>query len=88
MHWKSKGAYLAAECAWPVEAKFLMDCVRDDFHLREWEGPYPLIDISSVLLARGIDPLGKQPRLESEEPAHNALNDARQSARLLLTLGL
>lgn len=82
--WKEKGAWLASDCAWPVEARFLMDCVRDDFHMREWEGPYPLIDVASVMMASGMDPMGKHPRLENEEPQHNALCDARQSARLLI----
>lgn len=72
-----------ADCAWPVEARFLIDCVNDNKQERKWEGPYPLHDIASVFLAKGIDPLGTFPRLASELPAHNPLNDARQSARIL-----
>jgi hypothetical protein len=76
------GAVLAAEVSWPVEARFLLDCVRDTGG--EWSGPYPLIDIASVRLAAGFDPVTTEPRLPNETPAHNPLADARQSARLLI----
>jgi len=82
--WKKLGATLAADCCWPVEARFLAACV-DDLHAsREWEGPYPLLEISTVLLCAGQGPLAVYGRLPSEVPAHSALSDARQSARLLL----
>lgn len=83
MHAKKLGYVLAADCAWPVEARFLIECVRDDFRMREWEGPYPLIDIASIILAHGDDPLQTFERVPNELPAHNPLNDARQSARIL-----
>lgn len=82
--WKSAGATLVADCAWPVEARFLAAAVDDDPHVREWAGPYPLIDLSSVLLARGRDPLATGERLPDELPAHHPLADAKQSARLLV----
>lgn len=82
--WKTKQAILAADCCWPVETNFLSECVALDPVGREWEGPYPLIDIGSVLLACGKDPLGKFPRLPSEMPEHDPEKDARQSARILL----
>lgn len=84
LEWKHKGALLAAECAWPVEASFLSHCVAEDPTAREWQGPYPLIDIASVRLAAGFDPLAKCDRFADELPEHNPLADARQSARLLI----
>ncbi len=81
--WKERGAVLVADCAWPVEARFLRDCVNDNLSEREWQGPYPLYDLASVILANGANPLEKFPRLKSELPEHNPLNDARQSARIL-----
>lgn len=80
---KAKGAPLAAECLWPVEANFLTECVGDHFIDREWEGPYPFHDIASIRLAAGLDPLATESRLPDELPAHNPLADARQSLRLL-----
>jgi hypothetical protein len=81
--WKTWGAIMAADVAWPVEARFLSACI-DDVNGRDWEGPYPLIDIASIRLAAGLDPLETCPRLDEELPAHNARSDARQSARLLM----
>jgi len=75
---------MVAECAWPVEARFLIDCIADDPVVRNWKGPYPLHDVASVMLAKGMDPMATYERLPNELPAHNALADARQSARLLI----
>jgi hypothetical protein len=84
MRWKALGAVLVADCCWPVEARFLAACIDDGGGAREWEGPYPLHDLASFLLAHGKDPLAANERLPRELPAHHPLNDARQSARLLL----
>lgn len=40
--------------------------------------------IDGVRFAKGLDPIGMAERLPNELPAHNPLNDARQSARLLI----
>lgn len=82
--WKSKGAVLAADCAWPVEGRFLNACVDIATDLRRWDGPYPLIEISTLLLAAGFDPMASFPRGENELPMHHPLADARQSARLMM----
>lgn len=83
-YWKERGAWLAADVAWPVEARFLSACIDTAPTVRGWQGPYPLVDIASVRLAVGLDPLGTEERRENEKPAHNPLADARQSARLLI----
>lgn len=81
--WHTDGATLAADVPWPVESAFLHRCILENAGW-EWMAPYPLIDVASVRLAAGLDPLGTMPRLlEAEKPAHNPLADARQSARLL-----
>lgn len=84
MEWKAKGALLAADCAWPVEARFLAACVDASPDERRFSGPYPLVEISSVMMAVGQDPMKTHARRESEMPVHNPVADARQSARLLL----
>jgi hypothetical protein len=91
---KAQGATLWAECLWPVEANFLSEAVQDASYsltnaddamfVRQWEGPYPFHDIATFRLAAGFDPLGSFPRLPNEQPAHDPLCDARQSARLLI----
>lgn len=75
---------LAADVAWPVEARFLAQVLDDDIARRSKCPIYPLIDIASVRLAAGLDPLATCRRYPEEMPAHSPLADARQSARLLL----
>jgi hypothetical protein len=78
------GLILVTDCPFPVEANF-MQAVLTQMGCRDMEhSPYPLIDIASVLLAAGQDPLHVFPRLDNEIPAHNPLNDARQSVRQML----
>lgn len=77
------GIVAAAECLWPVEAGFFISCIRDNMPDRKWQGPYPFHDISSVMLAAGMDPMRTYERKPSELPAHHPLGDTRQSARLL-----
>ena len=73
---------MAAECLWPVEARFIRDCITDDAQ-RLPEAPYPFHEIASIMLAAGMDPMASYPRTPSEMPPHNPLADARLSARLL-----
>jgi hypothetical protein len=82
--WADQGAVLVADCAWPVEANFLSACVRLNHKEREWQGPYPLHDLASVMLVHGADPLAVTFRMPDELPAHHPLMDARQSARQLV----
>lgn len=77
------GIVMAGECIFPVEAGFVANCIYDDMPGRKWEGPYPLHEVSSILLAAGMDPLKTYDRLESELPAHEPLADTRLTARLL-----
>jgi hypothetical protein len=77
------GIAMAGECIWPVEARFVAACIDDDLAGRKWAGPYPFHDISSTMLAAGMDPMATYDRLPDELPAHEPLADSRQSARLL-----
>lgn len=83
LEWKAQGAVLVADCAWPVEARFLAACVDDEPEQRAWEGPYPLHELASFMVAAGLDPMATYDRDETE-PVHDPLGDARQSARLLI----
>lgn len=81
---KTGGAQMAAECLYPVEARFLRDCITDDAQ-RINNAPYPFHEIASIMLAAGMDPMATYDRMPPEMPRHNPLADARQSARLLAT---
>lgn len=74
-------AEIWSDCNFPVETNFLSDIVKDDFEKRQWNMPYPLKDISTIVdvdLDRvkecGIKDLRK----------HNPLDDARASVYFLL----
>jgi len=82
MEAKAQGATIWADCCYPVETTFIMDCVADDPQNRTWNAPYPLHEIATVLELAGFDPNAAYDRLESE-PQHHPLGDARQSSRLL-----
>ncbi len=87
MHWSTAptiNTVMVADCAWPVEARFLAACIDDDRHHRRWQGPFPLHEVATMLLARGIDPHEDEPRTMEEMPLHNPLKDARHSARKLI----
>jgi len=77
-----RGAYLMCDCPYPFETQFLERCIRWGLLQRR---PYPLIDLASVRLAAGIDPIGTERRYENELPKHNPLKDARQSGRLFFS---
>lgn len=78
--WSKYGAIMVADCPWPVEARFLTECVRE----HGMSGPYPLIDVGSVVLAKGGNPIATFDRKDNELPKHDPLADARQSARILI----
>jgi hypothetical protein len=80
--WKRHGAVLLADCQWPVEARFLIACIDDAPDERGWSGPYPMHELASFMVAAGLDPMATYDRLP-DEPIHDPLGDARQSARLL-----
>lgn len=73
------GAVLVADVPWPVEAAFLSECIRWDFPSRKWQGPYPLIDVASILAFAGEE------YLPEDDTAHHPVHDARRSAHTLLS---
>ncbi|WP_033338891.1 hypothetical protein [Catenuloplanes japonicus] len=84
--WGGREIPLAAHVAWPVEARLLLDVYS---HERVWEGPYPLYDVSSVLLAKGEPPLSVDDYLTRhglplpDGSPHHPLYDARAAERCL-----
>lgn len=76
-----ENAYGIADVCFPVEARLFEKCVQCDLEKRQQKGPYPLIDLSSVLLTKGIDPLIDRKSLVREDKMeqHNALNDVEMT---------
>lgn len=83
-----KPLYMVTDCPFPVETRFLHEVMRQNTYGQVHDlmslSPYPIIDVASVLLAHGKDPMATYERKASEQPAHNPLCDARQSVRLML----
>jgi inhibitor of KinA sporulation pathway (predicted exonuclease) len=85
-HQKVSGVW--ADWGYPVEAQFLFKC-RSTAHWRidedpSWLMPAPLQEVATVCLVSGLN-ANDFPRLQTELPEHNPLNDARHSARILIT---
>ena len=40
----------------PVESGFFKQCVLDDLENHQWDAPYPLHEVATLLFAKGIDP--------------------------------
>ncbi|MGW4467492.1 hypothetical protein [Micromonospora sp. NPDC004704] len=84
--WSEEGTPLIAHVAWPVEARLLLDLLPGE---DIWSGPYPLIDVASVLLAHGHNPLSVDDYLRAHNiptpdgSPHHPLYDARAAERCL-----
>ena len=84
MAWKDQ-CRIFADVAYPVDAHFLRQCAQENHG--EWDAPYPLLDVASVLLACGVDPLiDGASYTGSTGDNHHPLFDARVSARKLVRL--
>lgn len=81
----AQGCKLVSDVAWPVEANFLSACVRDAAGARDFEGPYPLLDVAVMLDAHGEDPDQARPMIEGEIK-HDPMHDAMASYRVLVRL--
>lgn len=84
--WAEDGTPTIGHVVWPVEARLLLDMYpAEDI----WLGPYPLLDVASVLQAHGRNPLSVDDYLREEGiPApegspHHPLHDARAAERCL-----
>ncbi|MBO5354083.1 MAG: hypothetical protein J6J42_07525 [Lachnospiraceae bacterium] len=78
-------AYAVCDVGFPVETRFLRACVALEEKEAMWKAPFPLIDLSSLLLAKGYDPLVPRkelvPELEQEKE-HSALYDVEVSVKV------
>ncbi len=73
---------LVSDVPWPCEARFLLEVHQENPSFM----CYPLLDVASMLQARGIDPTLTFDRMPHELPSHNPLNDSRQSSRIFHSL--
>lgn len=77
--------YVLVSNGYPVEYRFLLQCQEDDLETRYWQHPFPILDLTSILLATGHDPSAKS-RLVTEIicdgkfARHHPLDDAKVAA--------
>ena len=77
------GCQCIADVAFPVEARLFARCVRRNVAEREFLAPFPLLDLSAVLLSRGVDPLADRTALSGLPLVpHDALHDVRMAAKI------
>jgi hypothetical protein len=82
LKWRERDTWLVADCPWPVESGFLSACVEDQGPCAHWLGPYPLLDVSTLLLVAGHDPRNSMERPgDRERPAHDPLADVFHTLR-------
>ena len=76
---------IVADVPYPVEAGLLRRCVEENLEERKFQGPFPLIDVASVLFAKGIDPLTDRLAFSGwKGKRHHPLDDAAASALCLI----
>ena len=63
---KDEVDYVVTTNAYPVEARFLIDCQDDDIEARYWEHPFPILDTASLLIQLGIKPLAIRSQLVAD----------------------
>lgn len=74
-------ALIIADFETPAESHFLHQCIEDDLENRQWEGPYPLHEVGTMLLAKGLDPdLNRIEFSGYNGVQHNPVEDAIASA--------
>lgn len=82
-------AYMVCDVAYPVETRFLKACVEMNQAEYMWKAPFPLIDLSSLLMAKGYDPLCERKDFINEykkDEVHNALYDVEVAIAVWKTI--
>jgi hypothetical protein len=83
---EAKADYVLVKNGYPVEYRFLLDCQEANLKERYWQHPFPILDLSSLLIQVGQNPLAHRPKLEQklatkdEYLQHHPLHDAKLAA--------
>lgn len=90
---KSKADYIVTANPYPVEARFLMECQRDDMPAREFDHPFPLFDVSSMMAGAGMHSASSRAEIvaaatagqsgQAHDPAWDALSSGLTAQYLL-----
>lgn len=78
--------YVLVSNGYPVEYRFLLDCQEADLEARYWQHPFPILDLTSILVAKGQDTEGyknqirKKVRKDMTFAQHHPFDDAKLAA--------
>lgn len=77
-----QGAVCIADFGSPVESGLFRKCVEDELQTRQWDGPYPLHEVATMLFAANVDPdIDRLAFTEMQGMVkHNPVHDAVVSA--------
>ncbi len=80
--------YVLVSNGYPVEYRFLLKCQEENLDERYWQHPFPLLDLTSLLLLVETDASKSQQLTELARTGnftrHHPLDDAKMSATLAL----
>ena len=82
---KQSDCAIIGDVTYPVECRVFEKCVRMDLPGRAFEGPFPLMDLSSMLYAKGYDPLTERYDLVADKimfNQHSAIDDVRMAKEI------
>lgn len=82
---KREETEIVGDTIFPVEDRLFASCVQMDVKNRMFLAPYPLLDLSSMLYAKGIDPMIEREKLVDhciEGTKHNAMYDIELSIEI------
>lgn len=78
-------AYAVCDVGYPVEMRFFKACVEQNITDYAMKAPFPLLDISSMLYAKGYNPLIDRSQFVPEfcrDKVHNSLYDVEVSVQI------
>lgn len=80
-----KTDYVLVSNGYPVEYRFLLQCQEENLEERYWQHPFPILDLTSLLIQTGQEPSDKsQARAaiikEGNFSRHHPMHDAKISA--------
>lgn len=75
-------SYAVSDVMYPVESRLFIECVKHNIKEREFLAPFPLLDLSTLLAARGFQwDADRQALSGMETVPHDALNDVKMMAK-------
>lgn len=78
--------YVLVSNGYPVEYRFLIDCQEANLEERYWQHPFPILDLTSILVATGHDSgigksqVRKKVRQDASFAQHHPFDDAKLAA--------